>query len=129
MAGTADEVVPASSIALAYVKMNQPKRLVLLGNFGHLVFSDQCEIGTGQGGLLSIARALKVPIPPADLPLASDGCLPPDTPPPEAWPAIRQAVTAQLRRAMGFDSSTAGLSGLRRAFPAVVAADQAAPGP
>jgi hypothetical protein len=113
----------------AYARMNEPKRLVLLRNFGHLVFADVCEIGTSQGGLLSIARALKIPVPASLLPLASDGCFPPDTPPPDAWPAIRQAVAAQLRHAFGFDSSTAGLSGLAQAFPSVVAANRAKPAP
>jgi predicted dienelactone hydrolase len=129
MSGTADQVVPDGSMITAYARMNEPKRLVLLRNFGHLVFADVCEIGTSQGGLLSIARALKIPVPASLLPLASDGCFPPDTPPPDAWPAIRQAVTAQLRHAFGFDSSTAGLSGLEQAFPSVVAANRAEPGP
>jgi hypothetical protein len=129
MSGTADQVVADGSMITAYARMNEPKRLVLLRNFGHLVFADVCEIGTAQGGLLAIANALKVPVPASLRPLANDGCLPPDTPPPKAWPAIRQAVTAQLRHALGFDSSTAGLSGLEQAFPTVVAGNRAAPGP
>jgi predicted dienelactone hydrolase len=129
MSGTADQVVLDGSMVTAYERMNEPKRLVLLRNAGHLVFADVCEIGTAQGGLLAIANALKVPVPATLRPLADDGCLPPDTPPPEAWPAIRQAVTAQLRHAFGFDSSAAGLSGLEQAFPRVVAENRAAPGP
>ncbi len=129
MSGTADQVVSDTSMIAAYARLNEPKRLVLLRNAGHLVFADVCEVGTSQGGLLSIARALKVPLPASLVPLATDGCLPPDLPPPDAWPAIWQAVTAQLRHAFGFDSSTAGLSGLEQAFPTVVAANRAAPGP
>jgi len=72
---------------------------------------------------------VQVPVPASLRPLADDGCLPPDTPPPDAWPAIWQAVTAQLRHACGFDSSTAGLSGLEQRFPKVVAENRAAPGP
>ena len=129
MSGTADQVVPSGSMITAYEQMNEPKRLVLLRNAGHLAFADVCEIGTAEGGLLAIANALKVPVPASLRPLANDGCLPPDTPPPQTWPAIRQAVTAQLRQAFGFDSSTAGLSGLEQAFPAVVAGNRAVPGP
>jgi dienelactone hydrolase len=129
MSGTADRVVFSASMTTAYERMNEPKRLVLLRNFGHLVFADVCEIGTAQGGLIAIADAFKVPVPASSRPFADDGCLSPDTPPPEAWPAIRQAVTAQLRHAFGFDPSTAGLSGLEQAFPAVVAENRAAPGP
>ena len=127
MSGTADQVVLTSSMVTAYERLHAPKRLVLLTDAGHLVFADACEVGRSYGGLLALAQAFKVPVPPSLLPLASDGCKPPDTPPPDAWPAIDQAVTAQLRHAMGFDSSSAGLSGLRRAFPTVVAADRAEP--
>jgi dienelactone hydrolase len=128
MSGTADQVVLSGSMVTAYERMNEPKRLVVLRNFGHLVFADVCMIGTAQGGLLAIATALKVPVPASLRPLANDGCVPPDTPPPVAWPAIWQAVTAQLRHAFGFDASTAGLSGLEQAFPNVVAENRADPG-
>jgi predicted dienelactone hydrolase len=129
MSGTADQVVLQGSMVTAYERMNEPKRLVLLRNAGHLVFADVCEIGAAQGGLLAIANAFKVPVPASLRPLANDGCLPPDTPPPDAWPAIRQAVTAQLRHACGFDPSIEGLSGLEQAFPMVVAENRAAPSP
>jgi predicted dienelactone hydrolase len=129
MSGTADQVVFSGSMVTAYERMNEPKRLVLLRNAGHLAFADVCEIGTAQGGLLAIATALKVPVPASLRPLANDGCLAPDTPPPGTWPAIWQAVTAHLRHAFGFDSSAAGLSGLEQAFPKVVGANRAAPGP
>ncbi len=126
MSGTADKVVPTAGIVAAYAKMHAPKRLVLLRGAGHLVFADLCEVGAGQGGLLAIANVLHVPVPASLVPLATDGCKPPDTSPPTAWPAIRQAVTAQLRHAFGFDSSSAGLDGLTGAFPHVVAANRSA---
>lgn len=129
MAGTNDHVVSPLSIVAAYGKMQKPKRLILLAGAGHLVFSEICEVGAGQGGLLAIADALHVPVPTSLLPLATDGCKAPDVAPPTEWPVIRQAVTAQLRHAMGFDRSTAGLSGIEAAFPHQVAASRAAPGP
>jgi predicted dienelactone hydrolase len=121
MVGSADQVAHAPSIVAAYHDLHAPKRLIVLAGAGHLVFSDICEIGSGQGGLLSIAAAIHLPIPASLVPLASDGCHAPDTPPPEAWPVIRQAVTAQLRYVFGFDSSTAALSHLTSSYPHVVA--------
>ena len=125
MSGTADQVVLTSSMVTAYERMHTPKRIVLLSGAGHLVFADLCEVGSGQGGLLAIATALKVPIPASLKPLATDGCAAPDLAPPTAWPMIRQAVTAQLRHVFGFDHSDAGLSGLVAAYPTVVAANRA----
>ena len=127
MSGTSDKVVSDTSMISAYARLHSPKRLILVRNAGHLVFADLCEVGSSQGGLLSIAAVLHVPVPASLVPLASDGCSPPDVAPPLAWPAIRQAVTAQLRHAFGFDSSSAGLTGLAAAYPRVVAAVRVSP--
>jgi predicted dienelactone hydrolase len=124
MSGTADTVVPTASIVAAYHRLHPPKRLILVKGAGHLVFADLCEVGSSQGGLLSIAAALRLPIPASLMPLASDGCKAPDLAPPTAWPAIRQAVTAQLRHVFGFDTSTKGLDGMTAAYPTVVASVQ-----
>jgi predicted dienelactone hydrolase len=125
MSGTSDTVVPTTGMIAAYGHLDAPKRLILIKGAGHLVFADICEIGSGQGGLLAVAQALKVPIPASLKPLATDGCMAPDLPPPQGWPVIRQAVTAQLRHVFGFDTSDAGLSGLAAAYPNVVAANRA----
>lgn len=127
MSGTADTVVPTSGMITAYDKMHAPKRLVLVKGAGHLVFADICEIGAGQGGLLAIASALKVPVPDSLKPLATDGCLSPDLPPPQGWPVVRQTTVAQLRHVFGFDASGAGLNGFVNAYPNVVAADESKP--
>ena len=127
MSGTADKVVSDTSMISAYGRLHDPKRLILVRGAGHLVFADLCEVGSSQGGLLSIAAVLHVPVPASLVPLASDGCSAPDLSPPLAWPLIRQAVTAQLRHAFGFDSSQAGLTGLAAAYPTVVAAVHASP--
>lgn len=126
MSGTSDHVVSHTSIIKAYGRLHDPKRLILIRGAGHLVFADLCEIGSSQGGLLSIAAVLHVPVPPSLVPLASDGCSAPDLAPPLAWPVIRQAVTAQLRHVFDFDSSTAGLTGLVAAYPKIVAASASA---
>lgn len=129
MVGTTDQVVSPTGIAAAFTSMVTPKRLVTLHNFGHLVFSDICEIGAGQGGLLAIANEVHITIPPNLMKLASDGCASPDTPVTNGWPAIRQAVTAQLRHALGFDPSLDGLTGLRSAFPQTVVRNVYVAGP
>lgn len=120
MGGTADQVVSPTGIANAFVAMKAPKRLVTLHNFGHLVFADICEIGAGSGGLLAIAAEVHIAVPSSLKKLATDGCDPPDTPVTQGWPAIRQSVIAQLRHVFGFDSSLAGLTGLKTAFPLTV---------
>ncbi|MGA3147462.1 MAG: dienelactone hydrolase family protein [Acidimicrobiales bacterium] len=120
MVGTADQIASPTGIAKAFTAMRSPKRLVTLHNFGHLVFADICEIGAGKGGLLAIASEVHITVPPSLKTLASDGCNAPDTPVAEGWPVIRQSVTAQLRHVFGFDSSLAGLTGLKAAFPETV---------
>ena len=59
MVGTNDHVANPRSIVVAYGRMRRPKRLILLRGAGHLVFADLCEVGSGQGGLLAIAAALR----------------------------------------------------------------------
>ncbi len=127
--GSADTIVELDRMRAAYAAMRPPKRFVVLDNAGHLAFSDLCEIGADDGGLLSIAALLGIPVPENLVPLATDGCLAPDLPPIEAWPAIEQVVTAQLRRTLGVDRTDAGLTGLVEAFPGVVAESTAGPRP
>ena len=125
MSGLSDRVVPVAGMIKAYGKLHSPKRLILLKGAGHLVFADLCEVGAGQGGLLAIGNALKLPIPAQLTLLATDGCQAPDTSPPTEWPLIRQAVTAQIRHVFGFDATDAGLASLRAAYPGVVAVNRA----
>jgi dienelactone hydrolase len=125
MAATSDGVVASDRMVAAYRELRRPKRLVLLGG-GHHAFSDLCEVGASQGGLLAVAELLHVTVPPQLALLASDGCAPPALPPAEAWPAIRQATVAHLRHVFGFDRSEAGLTGLVTAFPGVVSENRSA---
>ena len=118
--GTADQVVPTKTMVAAYNKLNQPKRFITLTNAGHLVFSDICQIDPGQGGLIGLAEKINLPIPAQLKPLGSDGCQSTDLAVTTAWPAITQSVTAELRWALGFDTSQAGLQGLSQVFPGVV---------
>ncbi|MGH9079986.1 MAG: alpha/beta hydrolase family protein [Acidimicrobiales bacterium] len=125
MVGTADHVADPTGIARAFHAMVTPKRLVTFQGFGHLLFSDICEIAPGKGGLLALADQVHLTVPPSLKVLATDGCFRPDSPVKKGWPAVRQTVTAQLRHVFGFDSSLAGLTGLSAAFPGVVATNVA----
>jgi dienelactone hydrolase len=123
MAATSDGIVAEDRMVAAYDRLRDPKRLVLVGG-GHHAFSDLCEIGAGEGGLLAIADLLDLPVPPSFVSLATDGCNPPALAPTEAWPAIRQTVVAHLRHQFGFDRSSKGLRGLVAAYPGVVSGNR-----
>ncbi|MFC6044622.1 alpha/beta hydrolase family protein [Nocardioides hankookensis] len=123
MAGTADGIITPDRMEAAYDQLRDPKRLVLVGG-GHHAFSDLCEIGAGDGGLLAIADLLGLPVPESFVALATDGCSPPALPPTEAWPAIRQTVVAHLRHEFGFDRSRKALRGLVAAYPGVVSGNR-----
>ncbi|HUY66075.1 MAG TPA: dienelactone hydrolase family protein [Acidimicrobiales bacterium] len=125
MVGTADHVVNPTGITRAFHAMATPKRLVTFQGFGHLLFSDICEIAPGKGGLLALADQVHLPVSGSLRTLATDGCFHPDSPVTKGWPAVRQTVIAQLRHVFDFDSSLAGLTGLTAAFPGVVATNVA----
>jgi dienelactone hydrolase len=120
MYGTLDKVVEPDSMISAYNKLHQPKRLIGLSSSGHLVFADICKLAPKQGGLIGAAEKAGLPVPDTLKKLGTDGCFAPSMSVTEAWPAINQAVTAQLRWTLGFDESQAGLTGLEAAFNGIV---------
>ncbi|HYF71809.1 MAG TPA: dienelactone hydrolase family protein [Nocardioides sp.] len=120
LAGTADTIVALDRMEQAYAALTGPRRFVLLGGAGHLAFSDLCEVGASDGGLIALAELLGVPIPDALVPLATDGCIDPVLPATEAWPAIQHVVVAHLRRVLGPDRTDAALTGLVEAYPGIV---------
>ena len=120
MQGTSDKVVKPGDTLKLFARLPAPKRLILVNDAGHNVFADACTIGAAQGGL--VAFVAKLNLPPSFLAIAVDGCSAPDVSPPKAWPLIDQAVTAQLRWALGIDRRAVGLGqGLGTAFPGVTA--------
>ncbi len=123
MQGTSDKVVhPADTLKL-FARLPSPKRLILVHRAGHNVFADACTIGAAQGGLVKFVKKLNLP--PSFLAIAVDGCSAPDVSPPRAWPLINQAVTAQLRWALGIDRNPVGLGpGLGTAFAGVTATER-----
>jgi dienelactone hydrolase len=125
MQGTSDKVVKPAGTKRLYASIAGPKRLVLIDQAGHNVFDDGCTIGAAQGGLVAFVKKLKLPA--QFEAIATDGCTAPDVSPPKAWPLIDQAVTAQLRWALGIDKSPVGLgSGLDAAYPGITASVQSA---
>lgn len=126
LGGDSDGIVELGGLQAAYQKMRAPKRMVVFEKAGHHAFSDLCEVGASDGGLLAIAELLGVPVSEQMERLATDGCVEPAQSPRKSWPAIRQVTVAQLRVVFGFDRSRAGLSGLPKAFPGVVASSTSA---
>ena len=127
LAATADGIVELDRMEQAYAAMRKPKRIVYFGGFGHLVFSDLCEVGESDGGLLVVAELLGVPVPDQLRRLATDGCVEPATEPTLAWPAIQHVVVAHLRHVFGTDASDAALTGLPAAYPGVISESRSAP--
>ncbi len=110
MLGTTDGIIPPASSRKVYAAMNAPKYLVQIPRAGHLVFSDICLIGRSSGGIVGIAKALKLGIDPKLLKLGSDGCMS-DHPRPElAFPAIDQLSVGFFRWALHIDAQPVGLS-------------------
>jgi pimeloyl-ACP methyl ester carboxylesterase len=125
MQGAADKVVNPAGTKKLYATITGPKRLILIDKAGHNVFDDGCTIGAAQGGLVAFVKLLKLPA--AFEAIATDGCTAPDIYPTKAWPLIDQAVTAQLRWALGIDQAPVGLgSGLDHAYPGITARVSAA---
>ena len=118
ISGSSDKTVPTSKIRSFYNTVSGRKTFLVIDGYGHNVFDDICTINHAQGGVVAGVRELHLPVPPALLQLATDGCSPPDIYPPSAWPLIDQAVTSQLRYDFG-QSSTPLESGsaLRGAYP------------
>ena len=109
MLGTTDGIIPPAASEQVYAGMRSPKYLVRVGGGGHLVFSDICLIGKSSGGIVAIAKALKLPIPPRLLKLGSDGCTSDHPPVQKAFPAIDQLTVAFFRNALGIDRQPVGL--------------------
>jgi predicted dienelactone hydrolase len=109
MYGTKDGIIPAAASVKVYDGMNTPKYLVSVGGAGHLVFSDICLIGRSKGGIVGIAEAIKLPIPPQLLKLGSDGCTKDHPRPETAFPAINQLSVGFFRWALHIDPQPVGL--------------------
>ncbi len=120
ISGSLDKTVPTSTVTTFYNSVSRHKTLLVIDGYGHNVFDDVCTVNHAHGGVVGAVRQLHLPVPPAILQLATDGCSPPDAYPPTAWPLIEQAVTAQLRYDFGQSSSPlVSSSSLDSSFPGV----------
>jgi len=91
---------------------------VTLRNAGHNVFSDLCEFGKREGGLVRLVHQVRLAIPDSLLALADDGCKPNNLDPLEAFPAIDHLSVAFLRSTLGVDPTPVGLDPqVAKAFP------------
>lgn len=95
MAGETDGIIAASQTAEAFGRAPSPSWLWKIPDAGHLVFTDLCAIGAGNGGLVGLAEGAGiVGLVPENLQrLATDGCLDPNRPVSEVWPVVRHATT------------------------------------
>jgi hypothetical protein len=109
MVGEIDGIVSPAESKELYAAAPAPKRWYEFANSGHLVFTDICEIGADQGGVLALASTFGIEVPERLQTLATDGCQAEATPPPEVWPAIRHLATANLRAMLGIDDPAVGL--------------------
>ena len=122
ISGSSDKTVPTSKIRTFYNSVTGHKTFLVIDGYGHNVFDDICTINHAKGGVVAGVRELHLPVPPALLQLATDGCSAPDIYPPSAWPLIDQAVTSQLRFDFGQTSTPLeSASALHRAYPGIQA--------
>ncbi|MFN8019709.1 MAG: dienelactone hydrolase family protein [Acidimicrobiales bacterium] len=109
MLGTEDGIIEPSTTKRVYRNMEPPKYLVQISGAGHLVFSDICLIGKGDGGLLALADQAGIDLPANLKVLASDGCEEDKLDPSKAFGAIDHFSVAFLRYELGIDPEPVGM--------------------
>lgn len=124
LGGDQDAIVPPKRQQDGYTSSPKTKRLVLLEKAGHLAFSDLCEVGKEQGGLIKLAREYKVKIPDGFdqliETLATDGCKEGQLPAAQGWPIIHFASSAVLEETLHCDpTASTALQGLQTRYSAV----------
>jgi hypothetical protein len=125
IAGQNDGVAQLPGIEDAYAYSAGEKKLVVIPGAGHNnAFSDLCEIGKAQGGLIGLAMSGGLFLPDFVINLARDGCVsPPNHPSADVWPIAHHFVTAELRYRSGLDPEPVGLgSGVVGEFGTIVPA-------
>jgi len=109
IAGLQDGIARIDGVRTGYDFTTGQKRIVELNGAGHNnAFTDICEIG--EGGVVQLALATGLPIPPQLLTLGNDGCaVPPFRDSPEVWEEVQHFVTAEMRYRSGLDPEPVGL--------------------
>ena len=95
-----DGVVQPSRQRDGYASSPKRKRLALLAKAGHLAFSDLCETGKENGGLLAIAKDSGIFVPDLLLTLGTDGCKPEQLAPEKAHEIVNAFTTAELEEGL-----------------------------
>lgn len=113
MTGTEDGINDPAASREVFEVMHAPKYFVEIIDAGHLVFSDICEIGADQGGIVEIARSLDLGIPEELLAMGTDGCTDDFPPVTDAFAAIDAASVAFLDDALG-DGDASGVLATER---------------
>jgi fermentation-respiration switch protein FrsA (DUF1100 family) len=120
LAGEADGVVAPQRSIDGYDASPKEKRLAVLAKAGHLAFSDICDIGKADGGLLKIAQDSGINVPGLLLRLGTDGCGPDNLPSEQARAAVNALTTFALEAALTCGPRT-GFTDLAKRFgPSVV---------
>ncbi|MFN8051098.1 MAG: hypothetical protein U0Q22_06675 [Acidimicrobiales bacterium] len=111
MGGQNDNVAILPRVQSGFDYTAGPDSLVVIPGAGHNnAFSDICEIARDQGGIVTLAQNVGLPLPDFVVTLGRDGCVsPPNYLGPQVWPITRHFVTAALRYAAGLDAQPVGL--------------------
>lgn len=111
VAGENDNVARLGGIQDAYTYSAGEKKLVVIPGAGHNnAFTDFCEIGREDGGIIGLAQSGGLVLPDSIINLARDGCFsPPNFLSFDVWPVANHFVTAELRYRSGLDAEPVGL--------------------
>ena len=123
LAGENDGVAQLPGIRNAFGYSAGERKLIVIPGAGHNnAFTDFCEIGREQGGLIGLAQSGGLVLPEALINLANDGCFsPPNFRGDDVWPVVNHFVTAELRYRSGLDPQPVGLGvGVASQFGPVV---------
>jgi alpha-beta hydrolase superfamily lysophospholipase len=123
-----DVTIATATTQAVYTWLQTPKRLIMLKNSGHNVFTDLCPSIRARGGFLQYLD--RVPASNRiEIQAGHDGCTSSFTAPDIMWPFINHVVVAELRYTLSIDHNDASLTDayLRRTFPQAFASQQVAP--
>lgn len=111
LAGGNDQIAAPANTEAAFRSAPAPTFLWEIAQAGHNAFDDFCTMGEGKGGLVGLADSVGIGnlVPDQLRALATDGCLPPNRPVEEVWPAIEHSVVAFARFVTGQDRAPVAL--------------------
>ncbi len=102
-----DGVVAYSGQVSGYANSPSPKRLVGIGNTGHLVYTELCSLGAEQGGLIPLVESYGVDVPFFFRDLGTDGCGDDFLASEDGWTLINYASTAAFEEVLQCNAASA----------------------